>query len=89
MAIETTVRILNFEYELMKTNLAEIRLVNVWSNINGNARTLHEVYSVGTVEGEEVAIFQKAYNLDFQYVGGNIFEEAMNAISSLLNDPAT
>jgi len=87
--MDNPIKIENFEYEFMKTDVAQIELINCWVDKDGNGKTMHSVSSVGVVDGEEVVYPQKTYNLSFEYKGGNIFEEGFAAIVDLVTNPNT
>jgi hypothetical protein len=83
-------RIENLTYHGNTTKLAELEICRVWVesglDVDGNrkATTLHKVSSVYESDGEEVVELVREFNLSFAYNGGNLFDEAMAAINSLI-----
>ena len=79
-------RIENLTYRGNTTTLAELEVMRVWveSPLNENgkrtAHTYHKASSVYTVNEEEVVELIKEFNLEFEYNGGDLFDEALASI---------
>ena len=67
----------------------EIHLINVTVNENNIAKTYHKVSNVRLVDGVEMYEFLASYNHPFEYQGGNIMQEGMDAVLTYLADPTT
>ena len=82
-------RIENLSFEGVLVPLADVELISCNATMDNKARTYHKVSSVRNIEGEEVVTELKKYNHDFEYKGGNIFNEGMQSLSVHLADPTT
>ena len=82
-------RINNLSFEGVIVPIAEVELLSCWSSVDGKAKTHHNVSSVRTIEGEEVVTILKGYNHEFDYQGGNIFNEGLQSLNEYLADPIT
>ena len=67
----------------------EIHLVNVTVNENNSAKTYHKVSNVRDVDGVDMYEFLASYNHPFEYQGGDVMQEGMDAILAYLADPTT
>lgn len=82
-------RINNLSFEGVIVPIAEVELLSCWSSVDGKAHTNHNVSSVRTIEGQEVVTLLKGYNHEFDYQGGNIFNEGLQSLNEYLADPST
>ena len=84
-------RIADFTFETGTFPLVEVEIISCWVDSQHKAKTQHKVSSVRNkmVDGvdTEIVTVLKGYNFEFDYQGGNIFTEAMTALSTYLADP--
>lgn len=79
----------NVEFKGIPLAKVEIHLINVTVNENNSAKTYHKVSNVRVVDGVEMFEFLSSYNLPFNYEGGDIMQEGMDAILTYLANPNT
>ena len=79
----------NVEFKGIPLTKVEIHLISVTVNENNSAKTYHKVSNVRVVDGVEMYEFLASYNHPFEYQGGDIMQEGMNAVLTYLADPTT
>lgn len=83
------VRIDNLNYDGVIVPIAEIDIMSCNVTSEGKGMTYHKVSSVRTIDGVEVVKELQTYNHPFNYLGGNVFQEAMQSLSDYLANPNT
>ncbi len=85
-------RIENLKYRGNTTELAELEIMRVWvePTLNENGKrtvhTYHKASSVYTEDEKEVVELIKEFNLEFEYNGGDVYDEALAAIVSHISE---
>ena len=79
----------NVSFKGIPLTKVEIHLVNVTVNENNSAKTYHKVSNVRDVDGVDMYEFLASYNHLFEYQGGDVMQEGMDAILAYLADPTT
>jgi len=79
----------NVSFKGLPLAKVEIHLVHVMVKEEGKAQTYHKVSNVRDVDGVEMFEFLASYNHPFEYIGGDVMQEGMNAVLAYLADPTT
>lgn len=79
----------NVSFKGLPLAKVEIHLVHVTVKEDQMAKTYHKVSNVRDVDGVDMYEFLASYNHPFEYQGGDIMQEGMDAILAYLADPTT